>query len=69
MQTKLLIIAGLLLVIWLLLRLRKPAHKEAATETAPQPRDTASIEGGTGSFQQERRGRSDRRQDADTDLF
>lgn len=134
MQTKLLIVAGLLLVIWLLLRLRKPAHKEAATETAPQPRNTAyhavsikfgkqacaaaqalsgrrflsnaaprlpladcnaaqcecrfvhhndrrsgkdrrspfagaSIEGGTGSFQQERRGRSDRRQDADTDLF
>jgi hypothetical protein len=134
MQTKLLIIAGLLLLIWLLLRLRKPAQKEAARPMAPRPENTAyhavSIKfgekacgaaqalsgrrflssaaprlpladcnaaqcdcrfvhhkdrrsgkdrrspfaaagfgGGTGSFQQERRERTDRRQDADADLF
>jgi hypothetical protein len=134
MQTKLLIIAGLLLLVWLLLRLRKPAQKAAATKEAPRPRNTAyhavSIKfgeqaceaaralsgrrflssaaprlpladcdaaqcgcrflhhedrrsgkdrrspfaaagsgGGTGSFQQERRERPDRREDADSDLF
>ena len=134
MQTKLLIIAGLLLLAWLLLRLRRPAQKEAPPKSARRPGNTAyhavSIKlgeqaceaaqamsgrrflsnaaprlpladcdaaqcacrfvhhndrrsgkdrrspfaaggfgGGTGSFEQERRERPDRRQDADTDLF
>ena len=135
MQTKLLIIAGLLLLAWLLLRrLRRPAQKEAPEKAARPPGNTAyhavSIKlgeqaceaaqamsgrrflstaaprlpladcdvaqcgcrfihhndrrcgkdrrspfaaagfgGGTGTFEQERRERPDRRQDADTDLF
>ena len=134
MPTRLLIIAGLLLLIWLLLRLRRPAQKEATPKAAPRPASTAyhavSIKfgdqaceaaralsgrrflssaaprlpladcnftqcdcrfvhhndrrsgkdrrspfagagfgGGTGSFQQERRERPDRRKDADADLF
>jgi hypothetical protein len=134
MQTTLLIIAGVLLLAWLMLRRRNSSKKVDPRESAPQPQHTAyhavSIKfgeqacgaaramagrrflsnaaprlpladcdaaqcscrfvhhedrrsgkdrrspfaasgfgGGTGSFQQERRERSDRREDADTDLF
>jgi hypothetical protein len=41
MQTKLLIIAGLLLLAWFLLRLRKPAQKEATPKTEPRPGSAA----------------------------